>query len=103
VALEDLVGAILHSLKSDVHGAVNVVSPNPVTNLQFTRILAKALSRPAAFPMPAFAVRIVFGQMGDELLLASARVAPSKLQASQYQFRFVELKRCLDSILKTKN
>lgn len=100
VAIEDLVGAILHALDQDLYGAVNVVSPNPVTNLQFTRILAKVLSRPAFFPMPAFAARLVFGQMGDELLLSSQRVAPTKLQASHYQFRFIELKRCLETLLK---
>jgi uncharacterized protein (TIGR01777 family) len=100
VAIEDLVGAIQHALNQDLHGAVNVVSPNPVTNLQFTRMLAKVLSRPAVFPMPAFATRLVFGQMGDELLLASQRVAPAKLQASQYQFRFTEVKRCLETLLK---
>jgi uncharacterized protein len=99
VAIEDLVGAILHALNHDLHGAVNVVGPNPVTNLQFTRILASVLSRPAMFPMPAFAARLAFGQMGDELLLASQRVAPAKLQASDYQFRFTELKRCLETLL----
>lgn len=103
VAMEDLVGAIIHALNQDLNGAVNVVSPNPVTNLQFTRILAKVLSRPAPFPMPAFAARLVFGQMGDELLLASQRVEPSKLKGSNYQFRFLELKRCLESLLTKSN
>jgi uncharacterized protein (TIGR01777 family) len=100
VAIEDLVGAILHALDTDLHGAVNVVSPNPVTNIQFTRILAKVLSRPAIFPVPAFAARLAFGQMADELLLSSERVVPAKLQASNYQFRFTELKRCLETLLK---
>jgi uncharacterized protein (TIGR01777 family) len=100
VAIEDLVGAILHALNTDLHGAVNVVSPNPVTNIQFTRILAKVLSRPAIFPVPAFAARLAFGQMADELLLSSERVVPAKLQASNYQFRFTELKRCLETLLK---
>ena len=100
VAVEDLVGAILHALNHDLYGAVNVVSPNPVTNLQFTRILGKVLSRPTIFPLPAFAARIFFGQMGDELLLSSQRVSPAKLQASDYQFRFTELKRCLETLLK---
>jgi uncharacterized protein len=99
VAIEDLVGAILHALNHDLNGAVNVVAPNPVTNIKFTRILANVLSRPAIFPMPAFAARLAFGQMGDELLLASQRVQPAKLQAGNYQFRFTELKRCLESLL----
>ena len=102
VAIEDLVGAILHALNHDLHGAVNVVGPNAVTNLKFSQILAAVLSRPAIFPMPAFAARLAFGQMGDELLLASQRVAPAKLQASNYQFRFTELKRCLESLLNKR-
>ncbi len=99
VAIEDLVGAILHALNQDLHGAINVASPNPVTNAKFTQILSTVLSRPAIFPMPAFAARLAFGQMGEELLLASQRVSPAKLQASNYQFRFTELKRCLESLL----
>jgi uncharacterized protein (TIGR01777 family) len=99
VAIEDLVGAILHALQHDTHGAVNVVAPNPVTNAKFTQTLAAVLSRPAIFPMPAFAARLVFGQMGEELLLASQRVQPAKLRADNYQFRFTELKRCLESLL----
>jgi uncharacterized protein (TIGR01777 family) len=99
VAIEDLVGAVLHALNQDLHGAINVVSPNPVTNAKFTQILATVLSRPAIFPMPAFAARLAFGQVGDELLLAGQRVSPAKLQASTYQFRFPELKRCLESQL----
>lgn len=76
-----------------------MASPNPVTNAKFTQILSTVLSRPAIFPMPAFAARLAFGQMGEELLLASQRVSPAKLQASNYQFRFTELKRCLESLL----
>jgi uncharacterized protein (TIGR01777 family) len=99
VAIDDLVGTVLYALNQDLHGAINVVSPNPVTNAKFTQILATVLSRPAIFPMPAFAARLAFGQMGDELLLASQRVAPAKLQAGNYKFRFTELKRCLESLL----
>jgi hypothetical protein len=102
VSVEDLVGAIIHALNHDQYGAVNVVAPNPVTNAQFTRILAKVLSRPAIFPVPAFAARLAFGQMADELLLASQRVTPAKLLAGNYQFQFTDLKSCLESLLQKK-
>jgi NAD dependent epimerase/dehydratase family enzyme len=74
---------------------VNLVSPRPVTNREFTRTLGAVLSRPAIFPMPAFAARLVFGQMADELLLASQRVEPAKLIAGGYSFQHSELETAL--------
>jgi uncharacterized protein (TIGR01777 family) len=101
IEVHDLVGAIHHILKNDLlQGAVNVVAPKPVTNAEFTKILASVLSRPAIFPMPAFAARLVFGQMGDELLLASQRVQPSKLIASGYPYQHGDLRQALQEILK---
>ena len=100
VDLQDVVGAIHHILNTDsLMGPVNVVAPKPVTNADFTKTLASVLSRPAIFPMPAFAARLAFGQMADELLLASQRVEPSKLIASGYPFRFSELRVSLQAIL----
>ncbi len=101
VDVEDVVGAIQHILKTDsLQGPVNLVAPNPVTNAEFTRTLASVLSRPAIFPMPAFAARLVFGQMADELLLASQRVEPAKLLASGYVFKQPDLRQALEQILK---
>jgi uncharacterized protein len=101
VHINDVVGAIHHVLKTDLlQGPVNVVAPRPVTNAEFTKVLAKALSRPAIFPMPAFAARAVFGQMADELLLASQRVEPAKLVSSGYPFRFSDLSKALADVLK---
>ena len=101
VHVRDVVGAIHHALKSDLLlGPVNVVSPRPTTNAEFTKTLASVLSRPAIFPMPAFAARLAFGEMADELLLASQRVEPAKLIASGYPFQFSDLKRALEEILK---
>ena len=98
---DDLVGAIQHVIKTDtLRGPVNMVAPNPVRNAEFTKTLASVLSRPAIFPMPAFAARLVFGQMGDELLLASQRVEPAKLVASGYVFQKPELRPALLAILK---
>ena len=95
IHIEDVAGAILHVLKADLSGPVNVVGPNPSTNAEFTKALGAALARPAIFPMPAFAARLVFGEMGDELLLASQCVEPARLNASGYRFRFSELKPAL--------
>jgi NAD dependent epimerase/dehydratase family enzyme len=78
---------------------VNVVAPRPVTNAEFTKTLAQALSRPAILPMPAFAVKVLLGQMGEEVLLGSQRVEPTKLISSGYPFRFRELRASLDAIL----
>lgn len=100
VDLQDIAGAILHVIKNNLHGAVNFVAPNPTTNLEFTKVLGSVLSRPTIFPVPAFGARLAFGQMADELLLASQRVEPVQLKQSGYQFKFVELRKSLESILK---
>ena len=83
-----------------ISGPVNTVAPNPVTNAEFTRILASVLNRPAIFPMPAFAVRLIFGEMGEELFLGSQRVEPAKLVASGYQFQHPDLRNALKEILQ---
>lgn len=97
----DLVGAIHHILENDrLAGPVNAVAPSPVTNAEFTKTLAGVLSRPAILPMPALAARLAFGQMADELLLASQRVEPTKLMASGYPFQHSDLKKALEDLLK---
>jgi uncharacterized protein len=101
VSVDDVVGAIHHVLTHDtLQGPVNTVSPNPVTNAEFTSTLASALHRPAIFPMPAFAVKLVFGEMGEELFLGSQRVEPARLAASGYQFKHPDLRNTLKEILK---
>lgn len=101
IDIDDVAAAIQHVIKSDtLRGPVNVVGPNPVRNAEFTKTLASVLSRPAIFPMPAFAARLVFGQMADELLLASQRVEPAKLMASTYIFQKPDLRSALENILK---
>ena len=103
IQVHDLAGAIQHVLTHDVRGAVNAVSPNPVSNAEFTRTLAAALSRPAVFPMPAPVVRLIFGQMGEELWLASQRVVPAKLLESGYRFQYPDLSAAIQECLKLKN
>ncbi len=100
IALEDVVGAIEHVLTNEaLRGAVNAVAPGAVTNAEFTRILGKVLHRPVVFPMPAFVVRLLFGEMGEELLLSSQRVDPARLAASGYRFRHPELTGALTALV----
>jgi uncharacterized protein (TIGR01777 family) len=101
IDLQDMVGAIHHILKTDLlQGPVNMVAPKPVTNAEFSKTLAGALSRPAIFPMPPFVIKLLFGEMGETVLLGSQRVEPTKLIASGYPFRFRELRASLEKILK---
>jgi uncharacterized protein len=98
IDLQDVIGALQHILRSDLHhGPVNLVAPKPVTNAEFSKTLASVLSRPAIFPVPAFAARLAFGEMADELLLASQRIEPTKLISSGYPFRFPTLRQSLES------
>jgi hypothetical protein len=100
IAIDDLVGAIHHALVTEsLNGPVNVVAPNPATNREFTKTLGRVLKRPTIFPMPAFAARLAFGEMADELLLASTRVEPTKLNSSNFQFQFPELEGALLHVL----
>ncbi len=100
IALEDLAEiAWLAVGNSGLQGAVNAVAPHPVTNSRFTRTLAEVLRRPAFLPLPAFAVRSVMGEMGEELLLASTRVIPRRLLSLQFAYRYPELKDALGAIL----
>jgi len=100
ITLDDVVGAFLFALNSEVlHGPVNAVAPAAVRNAEFVRALAKALHRPAIFPLPAFVVRTVFGEMGEALLLGSARVRPAKLEAAGYKYRHPELGEALNATL----
>ena len=96
IALDDTVALILHALSTDaLQGPVNAVGPNPVSNLEFTRILGRVLRRPTVFPVPAFIIRLAFGQMGEELLLASQRVEPARLMTTGFAFRYPQLEGAL--------
>ncbi|OLD24882.1 MAG: TIGR01777 family protein [Candidatus Rokubacteria bacterium 13_1_40CM_2_70_45] len=96
IAIDDLVGAILHALATEsLAGPVNAVAPEPVTNRELARTLGRVLRRPALLPLPAVAARLLFGQMADELLLASARVEPARLRATGFTFRHARLEDAL--------
>lgn len=101
IALDDLVTAVEYILKDkQIQGPVNIVSPNPVSNREFTAELSKAMKRPAFIPMPKPIVRFMFGQMGDELLLSSQKVAPEKLLRSGFNFRFGSLDQALPEYIR---
>jgi len=100
VALDDVVHAIKFLLDTeDIAGPVNLVSPQPVTNREFTKALGKVLSRPTIFPMPAFAARLAFGEMADALLLTGARVSPKVLASLGYDFLHPSLAPALRHLL----
>ena len=96
VSLEDSIGAMKLALTDEsIRGPLNVVSPKPVTNERFTRALGEVLSRPTLMAMPAFAARLAFGEMADEMLLVSQKVIPKRLQAAGFQFEYSDLEMAL--------
>lgn len=96
ITLEDVVGVVRYAIDNgSVRGTVNVVAPQPAQNEEFTKVLAKTLHRPALLPAPAFALRLVMGEMADALLLSSQRVAPRKLERSSYGYHHVDLSQAL--------
>jgi uncharacterized protein (TIGR01777 family) len=100
ITLADVIRGLEFALTSDgLSGPVNYVSPNPVTNAEFTRALGKVLSRPTIFPIPAFGVRLLFGEMADALLLASQKVQPEKLTQAGFNFKHDQLENALRDVL----
>jgi uncharacterized protein (TIGR01777 family) len=100
IALEDVVKIVRLAIEQNtLRGAINVVSPQPVQNSEFTKLLAAAIHRPALFPAPAFALRLLLGEMADALLLSSQRVIPQKLQQLGYAFQYNDLASALNAML----
>jgi uncharacterized protein (TIGR01777 family) len=109
VTLEDVVGILRFAIEgassrgaanvAPVRGAINIVSPQPLQNAEFTRVLAKAMHRPALFPAPGFALRLALGEMADALLLSSQRVAPQALEKTGYRFLHSDLSAALKSLV----
>lgn len=96
IAIDDLVNIISFLLReSALNGPFNAVGPSPVTNKVFTKTLGEVLHRPTVMPLPAFAVTLLFGEMGQELLLSSQRVLPVRLQQAGYSFSYPDLRECL--------
>ena len=100
IALDDAVGAILHALATPaLSGAVNVSAPAPVTQGEFARALGRVLGRPSLVPVPAFTVKLMFGEMASETLLASQRMTPARLESWGYRFRWPDLEPALRHLL----
>jgi uncharacterized protein (TIGR01777 family) len=100
VSLDDVVGVAQFALQNQsLSGPVNTVSPEPATCRSFTRTLGGVLHRPTIAPMPAFAARLAFGQMADELLLCSAKVEPAVLKQAGYAFQHPTLQSALSALL----
>jgi uncharacterized protein (TIGR01777 family) len=87
ISIDDCVGALTHLIQSDIEGPVNLVAPEAVTNAEFTRTLARTLHRPAFFVVPSPVLRLLFGGLADEGLLASTKVIPRRLVDLGYRFR----------------
>ncbi len=101
IALEDVLRVVEHLIAvSDIAGPLNAVAPAPVTNREFTRVLARVLHRPAILPVPAFLCRAAFGELGQTLLLEGARVCCARLEGSGFRFRYRELESALRAELE---
>ena len=100
IALEDVVGILRFAIeKTSLRGAINVVSPKPLPNAEFTNVLAKTMHRPSIFPAPAFALRLALGEMADALLLSSQRVLPSSLEKAGHRFLHPDLSATLRNLV----
>ncbi len=100
ITLDDLLAAVFHVMDhEELEGPINVVSPNPVRNTEFTQALGAAVKRPAVLPVPGVALRLAFGEVADQALLASCRAEPAKLIKSGFQFRDGEIGPALGRLL----
>jgi uncharacterized protein len=101
IALDDAIAAIRTAITdAAMRGPLNIVAPNPTRNTEFTRALGHALHRPAIFPAPAFALRLILGEMADALLLSSQRVIPEKLTQHRFRFHYADLESALRRALE---
>ncbi len=100
IHMDDIVGVIRFAIDQDsINGPINGTAPEPVTNKVFSKTLAKVLKRPAIFPMPALVVKLLFGEMGEELLLSGQRVVPEKITQAGYKFKYANLESALQDII----
>jgi uncharacterized protein (TIGR01777 family) len=104
IAIDDVPSIVLHVIEHPgISGPVNVVTPHAVTNAEFTHALGRVLGRPTILPLPAFAARLLFGEMADALLLGGARVRPERLEDSGYRFAYPQLPQALEHLLKPEH
>ncbi len=102
IALDDLIKIINFALENEIlKGAVNAVAPNAATNQEFTKTLGKVLNRPTFLPVPEFAIKALFGEMGETLLLEGTRAYPQKLLDAKFEFDFINLEAALKHVLQS--
>jgi uncharacterized protein (TIGR01777 family) len=100
ISIDDTISAIMFLLNAEqISGPVNLVSPNPVTNREFTKTLGKVLSRPTFMKIPGFMLKMIFGEMAKEILLASAKVKPAVLQSNGFTFSYPDLEPLLNRLV----
>jgi len=101
VHIDDVIGIIRYVFENEnAHGVFNATSPNQVTNKEFSKLLGKVLNRPSFMPAPAFALRLMLGEMADTLLLTGQRVLPERTLEVGYSFKFPHLENALRDVLK---
>lgn len=101
IDMDDLVKAFEFLLENNVEGEVNMTSPNPATNAEFTNTMGKVLSRPAILPAPAFALNLILGEMAQEMLLEGSLVLPTKLEKAGFNFDYANLEQALNHEIKS--
>lgn len=103
IAIDDLIGVIYYAMRqSSLHGPVNAVSPYPITNGEFTKTLGAVLHRPTFLSIPDFAVKWIFGQMGEEVLLSSQRARPEALTECGFNFEYSRMGEALEYLLEKR-
>lgn len=103
IHIDDLCGLVIHALDSpDLHGPLNATAPQPVPNRELAKALGRVLGRPALLPAPAFALKLLLGEMAEALLLKGQRVVPSRARASGYRFRYADLDSALGEVLRPR-
>ncbi|HSK72995.1 MAG TPA: TIGR01777 family oxidoreductase, partial [Pyrinomonadaceae bacterium] len=101
IAIDDLIRIFHFALENaELSGTVNAVAPNPVTNEEFTKTFGKVLHRPTILPIPAFGIKLLFGEMGETLLLEGARILPEKLIKAGFEFQFADLEKAMQHVLE---
>lgn len=101
ISLDDIISIINFFIEhEELKGAFNLTAPNPVTNEQFTKALGHALSRPTVLPIPEFAIKLLFGEMGETLLLQGARALPKHLEDAGYKFKFTDVETAMKHVLE---
>lgn len=104
IAIDDLIRIFHFALENmELSGAVNAVAPNPATNEEFTNTFGKILNRPTILPIPAFGIKLLFGEMGETLLLQGARILPEKLLEAGFNFQFPDLEKAMKHVLDLEN